>query len=137
MENQIEALKTMDLKNILHEDVWRKLHPATKGVVKILQHLRNKILDMAEVRVTFSSDSITITTYKSKSTIGKDGIEFIRWNGDHQLVAEIRVQRAKVSLPNEVIETVKEQVMAMIEYGSDPDYGLIVYTIEKAITSQQ
>jgi hypothetical protein len=129
-EERVEMLRRLELTEILSEDVWNTLHPVAKIVVKILQHVYSKLNDMAEVRVLFDDDQITVTTHKSRFTIGKDGIEFIRRYGN-----EVRVQRAKIKLSKEVIETVKEQIMRIVEYGSNPDYGLVISEIEKALNA--
>jgi len=104
----------------------------TKIIIKALQHIKSKLNDMAEVRAYVDDILIIVTTYKSKLMIdGINGvIEFIRYIGDKTM---IRAQRAKVKLPREVLEFIGGQIMLMLESDAEPNYGYIVYSIEKAL----
>jgi hypothetical protein len=114
---------------MLHVDVWSKLHPATKLVVKILQHVRSKVDDIAEVRVSIGDDNeILVSTHKSSIYIAKNLIEFKRKTGNG-----IRVQRAKVELNNELIDVIKKSILDIVEHDADPDYGFIVELSEKTL----
>ena|GEM_PF-3690791 len=114
------------LDKILHVDVWSKLHPATKLVIKILQHVRSKVDDMAEVRVSIGDDNeILVSTHKSSIYIAKNLIEFKRKTGN-----DIRVQRAKVELNNELIDVIKKSILDIVEHDADPDYETIVNIFE-------
>jgi hypothetical protein len=117
------------LDKILHVDVWSKLHPATKLLIKILQHVRSKVDDLAEVRVSIGDDDeILVSTHKSSIYIAKNLIEFKRKTGN-----DIRVQRAKVELNNELIDVIKKSILDIVEHDADPDYGFIVELSEKTL----
>jgi hypothetical protein len=77
------------LAEILKEDVWKTLHPATKLVVKVLQHIKSKLDDGAEIRAYFDEDEIIVTTYKSEIRITKNNIEFKRRARDSLRVAPL------------------------------------------------
>jgi hypothetical protein len=120
----------VSLSEILREDVWRSLHPATRLIVKILQHVRSKINDMAEVRAYFEDDEIYITTYKSEIRIAPRRIEFKRRTRN-----SIRVQRVKLSreLSKEVLDVIKTAIIDILEYDYEPNYQHVVEALEKAL----
>lgn len=124
-------MRTMNLAELLNKDVWTRLHPATKIVIKALQHIKSKISDMAEVRASIDDCCIVVTTNKSKLMIdGINGIiEFIRYIGN----VMIRAQRARVKLPKDVIEVIGEQIRLVLESDAEPHYGLVAYVVEKAL----
>jgi len=111
---------------ILHVDVWSKLHPATKLVVKILQHVRSKLDNMTEVRAFLDDCEIVLTTYRSEIRIDKNGIEFKRKTGN-----SMRVQRAKVELSNEIVDAIKKSILDMLEHDAEPNYPFVVEVLEK------
>jgi CBS domain containing-hemolysin-like protein len=115
-----------ELEKILHVDTWSKLHPATRLVVKILQHIRSKIDDMTEVHASLYEDEIVVTTYKSEIRIRRNIIEFKR-----RTVNDIIVQRAKIELSKELIDAIKKQILAILEHDAEPDYSFVVETFEK------
>jgi hypothetical protein len=114
------------LDKILHVDVWSELHPATKLVVKILQHVKSKLDDAAEVRAYLEDDEILVTTYKSEIRITRNEISFKRKSGD-----AIRVQRAKINIPDEVYRTIKQEILLVVEHNAQPNYSFIIETLEK------
>lgn len=123
-------------------DYWKNLHPATKLIVKIFQHIRSKLYDLAEVRARLDDDMILITTYKSEIRISKVNneitISFKRWDGDTTHL-KMRVQRAKIELEEkeleELLDIIKKQILDMLEYDTEPDYRFIVETSEKIFNS--
>jgi hypothetical protein len=123
----------MSLAEILREDTWKTLHPATKLVIKILQHIKDKIKDGAEVRAYFDEDELTITTYKSEVRITRSKIEFKRRER-----SSLRVQRLKLSreLSKEVLDVIKRAVVDILECDYEPDYQLIVEVLEKHLTEE-
>ena len=114
------------LDKILHVDVWSELHPATKLVVKILQHVKSKLDDAAEVRAYLEDDEILVTTYKSEIRITRSEISFKRKSGD-----AIRVQYAKININDEVYKTIKQEIQNIIMHDAEPNYAFIVETLEK------
>jgi hypothetical protein len=114
------------LAEILHVDTWSQLHPATKLVVKILQHVKSKLDDAAEVRAYLEDDEILVTTYKSEIRITRNEISFKRKSGD-----AIRVQHAKISIPEEAYKAVKQEIQNILEHNAQPNYSFIVETLEK------
>jgi hypothetical protein len=118
------------LANILREDVWKTLHPATRLVVKILQHIKSKVDDAAEIRAHFYDNEIYVTTYKSEIRITTNKIEFKR-----RTRSELRVQRIKLSkeLNKEVLDIIKNAIVDILEYDYEPNYSLVVETLEKAL----
>jgi hypothetical protein len=114
------------LAEILREENWKTLHSATRLIVKILQHIRSKIDDVAEVRAYLEDDEILITTYKSEIRITRNEISFKRKSGD-----AIRVQRAKINIPDEVYRTIKQEILLVVEHDAQPNYSFIIETLEK------
>jgi len=116
-----------ELDKILHVDVWSKLHPATKLVIKILQHIKDKLRDGAEVRAWLDDeDEVVIKTYKSEARISKNAIRFKRKASDGSL----RVQMVKVELSDEVFKEIREEIANILEYDTEPCYEMIVNTLE-------
>jgi len=115
-----------DLDRILHVDVWNKLSLETKVIVKILQHIRSKMYDGAEVRAWLDDDEIIITTYKSEIRITNYMIKFKRRTADGAL----RVQYVRMKLDNELINAIKKEIINILEYDTEPDYETIVNTLE-------
>lgn len=124
----------MELEKILHMDTWGTLHPVTKLIIKILQHIKSKLDDIAEIRAYLEDDEILVTTYKSEIRIAKKVIEFKRRTKN-----SLRVQRARLyrELSNEVIDIIKKTIIDMLEHGCEPDYSLIVETLEKALRPEE
>jgi len=120
------------LDKILHVDVWTQLHPATKLVIKILQHVRDKLNDIAEVRASLTDDEILVTTYKSEIRITRNEISFKRKSGD-----AIRVQRAKININDEVYKTIKQEIENTIMHGAEPNYSFIVNTLDKHLRGSE
>jgi translation initiation factor 2 beta subunit (eIF-2beta)/eIF-5 len=118
------------LADILREDVWRTLHPATRLVVKILQHIKSKIDDATEVRAYLDESEILITTYKSEIRITPTRLEFKRRSR-----SKLRVQRIKLSkeLSKEVLDAIKTQIIDILEHDYEPDYSSLVEILEKAL----
>jgi hypothetical protein len=118
------------LSEILREDVWRSLHPVTRLIIKILQHIRSKVNDIAEIRAYLDESEILITTYKSEIHISKRLIEFKRRTSN-----SLRVQRAKLSreLSEEVLDAIKTQIIDILEHDYEPNYSFIVELLEKAL----
>jgi hypothetical protein len=119
------------LDEILREDVWKSLHPATKLIIKILQHIRDKLNDGAEIQAYFDNEEILITTYKSEVRITPRRIEFKRRGG-----RSLRVQRIKVKLSDEVINEIKRAILDILECDYEPDYKLVVEVLEKHLTEE-
>ena len=111
---------------------WENLHPATRIIVKILQHIKSKIDNFAEVRVSFLDDDIIVTTYKSEIRISKNEISFKRWTEDN---STIRVQRVKIELSDELIDIIKKQILDILEHDAEPNYRFIVEVFEKTLRS--
>jgi hypothetical protein len=112
---------------------WERLHPVTRIVIKILQHLQSKLNDFAEIRLYLLEDgSLFITTYKSEIRISKDGVFFKRWSWDNSV---IRVQRAKIELPDELIEIVKTQILDLLDHDIEPNYRFVAEAFEKTLRS--
>jgi hypothetical protein len=119
----------MSLSEVLRENIWRELHPATKLIVKILQHIRSKIKDGAEVRAYFDNNEILVTTYKSEIWITPTRLEFKR-----RTRSSLRVQRIKTKeLDAEVLNTIKNAIVDILEHDYEPNYQLIVESLEKAL----
>jgi hypothetical protein len=118
---------------ILREDVWRELHPASKLIVKILQHVKSKLEDGAEIRAYFEDNEILVTTYKSEARITRSKIEFKRRGR-----SSLRVQRLKLSkeLSSEVIDEIKRAILDILECDYEPDYKLVVESLEKHLTEE-
>jgi hypothetical protein len=114
------------LAEILREENWKSLHPATRLVVKILQHIRSKIDDAAEVRASLDDEEILVTTYKSEIRITRNEISFKRKSGD-----TIRVQREKINIPDEAYKAVKQEIQNILEHNTEPNYSFIIETLEK------
>ena len=127
-----QSPKPQHLADILHEDYWKNLHPSTRIIVKILQHIKSKIDNFAEVRVSFLDDDIIVTTYKSEIRISKNEISFKRWTEDN---STIRVQRVKIELSDELIDIIKKQILDILEHGAEPNYRFIVEVFEKTLRS--
>ena len=121
-----------DLDRILHVDVWNKLSLETKVIVKILQHIRSKMYDGAEVRAWLDDDEIIITTYKSEIRINNCMIKFKRKTADGAL----RVQYVRMKLDNELINAIKKEIINILEYDTEPDYETIVNMIENHLNSE-
>jgi hypothetical protein len=121
------------LDKILHVDVWVQLHPVTKLVVKILQHLRSKIDDMAEVRLYESDSEILVTTYKSEIRITPVLIEFVRKTADGAL----RVQRARFKENREIFEALKREIELVVVHNAEPNYSLVVEALEKYLKPEE
>jgi hypothetical protein len=121
------------LDKILHVDVWAQLHPVTKLVVKILQHLRSKIDDMAEVRLYESDSEILVTTYKSEIRITPVLIEFVRKTADGAL----RVQRARFKENREIFEALKREIELVVVHNAEPNYSLVVEVLEKYLKPEE
>jgi hypothetical protein len=115
---------------ILKEDMWKTLHPATRLVVKIMQHVKSKLEDGAEVRAYFDDNEIYVTTYKSEVRVTPRRIEFKRRARD-----SLQVQRVKLSreLNKEVLDVIKNEIVSILEHDYEPNYSLIVETLEKAL----
>jgi hypothetical protein len=115
---------------ILKEDMWKTLHPATRLVVKILQHIRSKLEDGAEIRAYFDDNEIYITTYKSEIRITPRRIEFKRRARD-----SLQVQRVKLSreLNKEVLDVIKNEIVNILEHDYKPNYEGVIETLEKAL----
>jgi len=109
---------------------WNKLHPVAKLVIKILQHVKSKMDDVAEVRVYFDNEEITITTHISEIRITPQIVEFKRRKNNI-----LRVQRAKVRLPENAIKAIKNEVISIVENDVEPDYQALIEILEK--TEQQ
>ena len=126
-------MRPMSLAEILREDVWRELHPATKLIVKILQHVKSKLEDGAEIRAYFEDNEILVTTYKSEVRITPRRIEFKRRSG-----RSLRVQRIKLSkeLSSEVIDEIKRAILDILECDYEPNYSIIVEILEKHLTEE-
>jgi hypothetical protein len=120
----------MSLAEILHADTWKSLHPATKLIIKVLQHIKSKLEDGAEIRAYFDNDEVVIATYKSEIRITPRRIEFKRRARD-----SLRVQRIKLDkeMSNEVIDEIKRAVVDILEHDYEPNYSIIVETLEKAL----
>jgi len=115
------------LDKILHVDVWNTLPPATKIVVKILQHIRSKLDDGAEIRAWLDDeDELIITTRKSEVRISKNSVKFKRRAADGSL----RVQYVRVELSDEVFKEIREETANILEYDTEPCYEMIVNTLE-------
>ena len=121
------------LAEILKEDVWKELHPATKLVVKVLQHIKGKLEDGAEIQAYFEDDEILVTTYKSEIRISKKEISFKRKGA-----TSLRVQRIKLNkeLSIESIDEIKKAIIDILEYGYEPNYQSVVKTLEYALHKQ-
>jgi len=115
------------LAEILKEDVWKELHPATKLVVKALQHIKSKLEDGAEIRAYFEDDEILVTTYKSEIRISKKEILFKRRGA-----RSLRVQRIKLNKELSIDE-VKRAIIDILEYGYEPDYRSVVEALENVL----
>ena len=120
------------LAEILKEDTWKSLHPATKLVVKVLQHIRDKLNDGAEIRAYFDNEEILITTYKSEIRISENGIGFKR-----RTARTLRVQRAKVKLTREILDTIKNEILVVLESDVEPNYAFIVEVLEKHFAGEE
>jgi hypothetical protein len=117
----------LGLEKVLHVETWSKLHPATKLIVKVLQHIRSKLSDGAEVRIFYNEEregdiarniEMEVTTHKSKILITKEGIEFVRkkeWESQEESGFTMKVQRIKVRLPAEAVRMVKRAILDLIE----------------------
>ena len=122
-----------ELEKILHVDVWSQLHPATKLIIKILQHVRDKVRDGAEVRAYFDSEEILVTTYRSEVRISRSMVEFKRRGR-----GGLRVQRIKhIKLSSEVIDEIKKAIVDILEHDCEPNYPLIVDILEKALRPEE
>jgi len=121
------------LAEILKEDMWKELHPATKLVVKVLQHIKGKLEDGAEIQAYFEDDEILVTTYKSEIRISKKEISFKRKGA-----TSLRVQRIKLNkeLSIESIDEIKKAIIDILEYGYEPNYQSVVKTLEYALHKQ-
>jgi hypothetical protein len=123
---QIQTQVPGSLAEILREDYWSNLHPTTKLIIKILQHIKSKLDDVAEVRAYLEDDEMLITTCKSEIRITKSEISFKRKSGE-----AIRVQRAKINIPDEVYKTIKQEVQYIIMHDAEPNYSFVIETLEK------
>jgi hypothetical protein len=122
----------VSIAEILKEENWKSLHPATKIVVKALQHIRSKVKDIAEVRAYFEDDELIVTTYKSEFRVTTQLIEFKR-----RSAKTLRVQRARVKLSREIINAIKNEIITILEYDYEPNYSHIVELLEKHLRKEE
>ena len=123
----------MSLDEVLHVDTWSRLHPVAKLVVKILQHVKSKINDMAEIRLYESENSIVVTTYKSEIRITPTSIEFKRKATD----GSVRVQRAEFEENRKIFEALKQELELVIIHNAEPLYKHIAEYIDAQLRSEQ
>jgi hypothetical protein len=118
----------LNLDKVLHKDVWSYLHPATKILVKALQHIRDKVKDGAEVRIfCYRSNGgnmeVEVTTYKSRFRISVNGIEFHREKMSCNCCS-IRVQKMRIKLSQEAVKLVETTIRDLISSVSVDIYDI-------------
>ena len=122
----------MSHEDVLHIDTWSRLHPVAKLAVKILQHVKSKINDMAEIRLYESENSIIVTTYKSEIRVTPTSIEFKRRATD-----AVRVQRAEFEENRKIFEALKQELELVIIHNAEPLYKHIAEYIDAQLRSEQ
>jgi hypothetical protein len=135
----------LNLEKVLVNETWSRLHPATKLIVKIIQHIRDNLNNFAELRVFYNEEKeddvvknveLRITTHMSEIAITKEGIEFVRkrvWESRDEFGFNMRVQRVRVRLPAEAVNMVKNVVLDLIEGVYTVDMYDIVVKFEEYI----
>jgi hypothetical protein len=135
----------LNLEKVLVNETWSKLHPATKLIVKIIQHVRDKLNDGAEVRIFYDEEKeddvvkyveLKVTTCTSEITITKEGVEFMRkrvWESQNEFGFNMRVQRVRVRLPAEAVKMIKNVLLDLIEGVYTVDMYDVVVKFEEYI----
>jgi hypothetical protein len=107
------------------------LNPIAKLVMKILQHIKSKLDDYAEVRLYTDDNEIYVSTYMSEVKITRNSIEFKRVKPNNTII----VQRMKnIQLSDDIFKLIRDELVNIIVHDAEPNYDLISKISEK--TSQ-
>jgi len=102
------------------------LNPAIKLILKILQHIKSKLDDCAEVRLYADDNNVYVSTHISEIKITRNSIEFKRVKPKM-----IIVQRAKKEIPEEIFRLIKDEIMNIVLHDTEPNYDLIISKISE------
>jgi hypothetical protein len=134
--------KLINLGKVLHVDIWKHLHPLTKIIIKVTQHIYNKLQDGALVRIWYEEDEnlehveMYVTTYKSRIVLTPEMVEFVRWScreEDSKHSCVVRVHRMRTKIPVEVLLHVKREWLDMLEFDYPIDMLQLVAIVQKYV----